>query len=306
MRRIVSILIIVAASLWAYDYPMRPFAARHQITSTFGEGRRTRFHNGVDIIPRSTVPTDTCWLVYSLISDTILRYNPSDTNNNGVYDIHKNYWYLHLYHRVEDSTYCTAFVDSIGRIKTGTGLNHCHFIEMNSSNVYINPLRSSGLSPFIDTASPIIESVSFKRQGSGVHLNKDSLSDTVDIVVRVYDPRVDTTGGNAGRGMGIYKIQYEILDTLKNPIPGAINSYQFDSLPLNSATARYGLVYHDSTDWDNGIFYYWVSNAPFATTPNQYWNTKQKADSAGIPFPDLIILSIDFYLIFDTINCKEA
>jgi len=100
-------------------------------------------------------------------------------------------------------------------------------------------------------------------------------NDTVDVVVRVYDPRVDTTGAGAGRGMGIYEIQYEILDILKNPIPGAINSYQFDSLPLNSATARYGLVYHDSTDWDNGIFYYWVTNAPFSDTANRYWNTKQ-------------------------------
>ncbi len=108
-----------------------------------------------------------------------------------------------------------------------------------------------------------------------MHLDKNNLNDSVDIVVRVYDPRVDTTGGSAGRGMGIYKIQYEILDTLKNPIPGAINSYQFDSIPLNDVYARYGLVYHDSTDWNNGIFYYWVTNAPFSDTANQYWNTKQ-------------------------------
>ena len=104
------------------------------------------------------------------------------------------------------------------------------------------------------------------------------MTDSVDIFVRVYDPRVDTTGANAGRGMGIYRIQYEILDALRNPIAGTINSYQFDSLPQNSATARYAVVYHDSTNWDNGVFYYWVTNAPFSDTANRYWNTKQHVD----------------------------
>ncbi|MBE0433011.1 hypothetical protein IBX73_06035, partial [candidate division WOR-3 bacterium] len=275
MRKFLCILVMIAASLWAYDYPMKPFTARHQITSSFGESRGNRFHNGVDILPRSVLSTDTCWLVYSIVSDTMRRWDPADTNNNGVYDINGNYWYLHLYNRVEDFTYCTAFVDTIGRIKTGPGLNHCHFIEMNSSDVYVNPLRASALSPFIDTASPIIESISLKRQGSGVHLSNDTLSDTVDIVVRVYDPRVDTTGAGAGRGMGIYRIQYEILDTLKNIIAGASNVYQFDSLPLNDVYARHDLVYHDSTVWNSGIFYYWATNAPFSDTANQYWNTKQ-------------------------------
>ncbi len=254
--------IFTVAILLAYDYPMKPFNRQHKVIATLAESRGDRFHTGVDISPKTTVSTDSFWLVYSLRSDTILRYNyPADTFTNGVFDDDGIYWYLHLTNRVADSTFVTAFVDTIGRIYASK--THCHFIEKDSTGRYINPLRSAGLSPFTDTTSPIIESVSFKRQGSSVHLNKDSLNDTVDIVIRVYDPRVDTTGGNAGRGMGIYKIQYEILDTLRNLIPGAVNSYQFDSLPLNSATARYYLVYHDSTDWDNGIFYYWVSNAPF-------------------------------------------
>ncbi len=272
---VLTIGVFIATILVAYDYPMKPFNKQHKVIATLGESRGTRFHTGVDIMPKTTVPTDSFWLVYSLRSDTILRYNyPTDTFTNGVFDNDSIYCYLHLTNRVAESTFVTAFVDTIGRIFASKA--HCHLIEREATTLqYLNPLRSAGLSPFLDTVPPIIESVSFKRQGSGAHLDKNNLNDSVDIVVRVYDPRVDTTGGNAGRGMGIYKIQYQILDTLKNPIAGAINSYQFDSLPLNSATARYALVYHDSTDWENGIFYYWVSNAPFLDTANQYWNTKQ-------------------------------
>ncbi len=257
----------------AYDYPMQPFGEQHKIIATLGESRGNRFHTGVDIMPKTNDSLHSYYLVYSLTSDTIIRWDDPNPLNNGVYDKHNRYWYIHLKHRIPDTTYVTAFVDTIGRVIGSKA--HCHFVEKDSNGVRINPLRPTGLSPFIDTAPPIIESISFKRQGSGVHLDKNNLNDSVDIVVRVYDPRVDTTGAGAGRGMGIYKIQYQILDTLGNPIPGAINSYQFDSLPLNDPYARYHLVYHDSTDWNNGRFYYWVTNAPFSDTANQYWNTKQ-------------------------------
>jgi hypothetical protein len=268
------ISIINATLLLAYDYPVKPFNKQHAIIATLGESRGDRFHNGVDIWPKTQVPSDSFWLVYSLRSDTILRYSPPDTINNGVYDNDSIFWYLHIYNRIDSGAFVTAFVDTIGRIYASK--NHCHFIERDASTLqFINPLRTEGLYPFIDSVSPIIESVSFKLQGPGTQLDKNSLNDTVDIVVRVYDPRIDTTGGNGRRGMGIYKIQYQILDTLKNPVPGATNSYQFDSLPLNDVYARYSLVYFDSTDWNNGIFYYWITNAPFSDTANQYWNTKQ-------------------------------
>jgi hypothetical protein len=248
VARILTLItcVFTGAILLAYDYPMKPFNKQHKVIATLGESRGVRFHNGVDIKPYTKTSTDSFWIVYSLVSDTMFRYSPEDSINNGVYDKHHRYWYLHLYNRIKDTTFATAFVDTIGRIYASQA--HCHFIEKDSTGRWINPLRPEGLNPFIDTVSPIIESISFKRQGSGTHLDKNNLNDSVDIVVRVYDPRVDTTGAGAGRGMGIYRIQYEICDTLKNPIPGAMNSYQFDSIPLNDAYARYGLVYHDSTD----------------------------------------------------------
>jgi len=278
VARILTLItsVFTGVILLAYDYPMKPFNKQHKVIATLGESRGVRFHNGVDIKPYTTTSTDSFWLVYSLLSDTMIRITyvpPEDTFNNGVRDKSGSYSYIHLTNRIQDNTFANAFVDTIGRIYASKA--HCHFIEKDSTGRWINPLRPGGLNPFIDTVPPIIESVSFKRQGSGTHLDKNNLNDSVDIVVRVYDPRVDTTGAGAGRGMGIYRIQYEICDTLKNPIPGAINSYQFDSIPLNDAYARYGLVYYDSTDWNSGIFYYWVTNAPFSNIPNQYWNTKQ-------------------------------
>jgi len=279
---VLTISVFVSVVLLAYDYPMKPFNKQHKIIATLGESRGTRFHNGVDIMPKTLSPTDSFWLVYSLVSDTMLRitYTGADTINNGVRDKSDKYSYLHIYNRVDSGIYVTAFVDTIGRIYASKA--HCHFIEKDTTGRWINPLRPAGLSPFTDTVSPIIESVSFKEQGSGVHFHADSLHDSIDIVVRVYDPRVDTSGAGAGRGMGIYKLQYQILDTLNNPIPGAANSYQFDSLPLNSTTARYGLVYHDSTDWDDGIFYYWATNAPFSDTANQYWKYQTTHQSSVV------------------------
>lgn len=276
MRGKTLFILFFSLPLFAYNWPLKPFNKQHKVTSTFGESRNTRFHTGVDIVPYSTTPTDSFWLVYSLRSDTMLRYNPPDTINNGVYDNDSIYWYIHLTNRVANNTFVTAFIDSIGRVYSTQSL---HFVERNPSTLTrINPLRSSGLSPFIDTVSPIIESVSFKVQGSGANIHPDSLHDSIDIVVRVYDPRVDTNGSSAGRGMGIYKIQYEICDTLGNYILGTRKFYKFDSLPPSE---HYSLTYYDSTDYQSGIFYYWVTNAPFTPhdpsgdTANQYWNTKQ-------------------------------
>ena len=97
-----------------------------------------------------------------------------------------------------------------------------------------NPLHSGGLTPFSDNASPVVEKIAFvKNVTEEAHPTVDGvtvLSGEVDLKAWAYDPRINADGSAGGKGVGIYKIGYEILNEAGSVVKSAVYNYQFDSV----------------------------------------------------------------------------
>lgn len=274
-------IFVFSVSLFGHDWPLKPFDEQHQINSTFGEYRTGHFHKGVDIKPFGSTPTDTFWLVYSVLSDTAYHTNGA---NPGI-RVGK-YYYIHLRNRVDSLTYVTAFTDTIGRVDTIPGTKHLHFHWTvrypPAVDTVINPLRAGALSPYVDSTNPHIDSIFLYRQASDSLLS-DTLDRRVDILCVAGDTRTDTTGHDAGDNVSVYRIGYEVKDTSGNSLR-SWEKIRFDTIPDPSNDTTLGLTYHDSSTLSH--FRYWVTNDPFnpnSNLRNWYWNTKQKAS-----FPDSV------------------
>jgi hypothetical protein len=179
MRKILvltSFLLFIAINIFAYDWPVKVFTKQHGINATLGEYRPGHFHNGVDINAADSTT------VYSVVTDTVWRYDASEPKNNGILTKDSTYWYIHLDARVPESTYIHAYTDSIGIVYDSCG--HVHFREgLNGAHPIINPLRNTALTPYVDSTNPHIDSIKYYLQCSGdTLLHKDSLNRKVDIV----------------------------------------------------------------------------------------------------------------------------
>ncbi len=111
----------------------------------------------------------------------------------------------------------------------------------------------------------------------------------VDVLSVAGDTRTDSTGHSAGGNVSVYRIGYEVKDTLGNIVKPYWERIRFDTIPSPPNASQLLLTY--GTGSTRSHFRYWVTNDPFnpdSTLRNWYWNTKQKADSAGIPFPDSV------------------
>ena len=301
------VTIILSILLSTYPWPIRPFGSAHQVSATLGDARGNtltdpRFHRGIDI------PAGVGTKVYSIISDTVYW----DGSGNNTYVRVGDYWYIHLdsASRFPESAYVVGILDtvntppeSIGTVLDYPNGDHLHFQIGNyaTDGPYFNPLSyNGGPVGYDDTIAPTI-SIDFWRQGSEGTTPQQLvgvLDGKVDIQARCQD--IQTSGG-VNNTSGIYKLEWSV-DTV-----GPIQTIIFPQVqPPNNGDSVL-LVYDRHNYRTASPFYYWATN-PIVNNQieDRYWNTKQKADSAGIPFPDLIILSIDFYLIFDAINCKEA
>lgn len=279
MRKILIIsagIIIFGSYLLGYNWPLKPFDKRHQINSTFGEYRNGHFHKGVDIKPFGSDTTDTLHLVYSIISDTSYRTNGG---NPGV-RVGK-YYYIHLKNRIQSETYVTAFQDTVGRIQPTEAHLHFHWTSRYPplSDTVLNPLWTGALTPYADSTNPYIDSIKFYRQGPGDTLLTDTLNRKVDMLVVARDTRTDTTG-HAPSPPGttsVYRIGYEILNTLCNIVKPYWEKIRFDTIPDPTSTSQLNLTYGSGSTISH--FRYWITNDPFNPDPslqNWYWNTKQK------------------------------
>jgi len=191
------------------------------------------------------------------------------------------YYYIHLINRIKDTTYVTAFQDTIGRIQLSEAHLHFHWVSRYPPpgiDTVFNPLWPTALTPYVDSTRPYIESIKFYRQGTNNQL-VGVLDGKVDILSVAGDTRTDSTGhipAIAGN-VSVYKIGYEVRDTLGNLVKPYWEKIKFDTIPDPSNISQLNLTYGSGSTGSH--FRSWVSNDPFNDTVaqrNWYWNTKQQ------------------------------
>jgi len=270
-KHLIIFLPLVVVALYAYRWPVKPQDKAHGINATLGEmrvdtlGNPDHFHAGVDIAESG----DSIYCPDTSIVDT------TEWKSNWI----GRFRYIHasLDTFLQGDTILPGCV--IGYI-TGT---HLHFRESStrlSPHDALNPLDSLALTPYYDSTNPHIDSVKFYRQGPGdTLLSKDSLDGKIDVLAVARDTRTDSTGHipTIVGTTSVYRIGYEVRDTLGNLKKDYWEKIVFDSIPSPPNVSQLQLTYGSGST--NSHFRYWVSNDPFNDTVahrNWYWNTKQR------------------------------
>ena len=247
---------------------------QHVIISTIGEWRSGHFHAGVDInAPESTkvytIEGDTCYI------DQVNGYG------SGINIGHFRYFHMAGYVYPD-----TTFIPTGTYFAKTDSEDHVHLQEADrcltapgaSANnaKWLNLLRDGAMTPFADSTRPHIDSIKFYRQASD-SLMPGMLDGKVDVLAVAGDTRTDSTGHSAGGNCSVYRIGYEIRDTLSNVIKPLWEKIKFDTIPSPPNASQLLLTYGSGSTMSH--FRYWVSNDPFNpdfTLRNWYWNTKQK------------------------------
>jgi hypothetical protein len=309
---LLSLLVFLPFFLFAYDWPIKQDTVQHVIISTLGEWRNPHFHAGVDInAPESTK-------VYTIGGDTC--YKDTTSPVRGINIGHFRYYHVVIDTSIRDSTFIPA--DSFFA-KTDSE-SHVHLQEADrrftgpgaSANnaKWLNPLRNGALTPCVDSTRPHIDSIKFYRQGTNTQL-VDLLDGKVDVLSVAGDTRTDSTGHTPSipGNCSVYRIGYEVRDTLGNIVKPLWEKIRFDTIPSPPNASQLLLTYGSGSTLSH--FRYWVSNDPFnpdSTLRNWYWNTKQKTGESDSVDTDFQIpnnfqsLNIDFCSIFNTINQQEV
>jgi hypothetical protein len=139
-------------------WPLRPFHRQHPLRAGLNELRPSGFHLGVDI------QADDGARVYPLAS------GPAHIEGVGTIDERVQvgsliYW--HLRHRVREGQFVRAYRTVLGVVVPSA--RHLHLSDM-ARGAYRNPLRPGGrlLSPYVDTAPPVIGRVHLHAGGAAI------------------------------------------------------------------------------------------------------------------------------------------
>jgi len=226
--------ISVAGLGWGYKWPVKPFNSQHYVSSVLDEcrGSRDHFHDGIDIGGSGTdVQTDT--VVFAVKSGKVQW--TLDQEGLWVKGDIDTFFYYHLKDMVLNNSE-VGQGDSLGRVNYA---NHLHFSD-GYQHREINPLRTGGISPFVDSDAPnfyfdpikIYVNDSDGDYDDWQELEYDNVHGEVDIVVGVSD-KITNGGNNAG----LYSLGYEISR-------------------LNEWGLWERLIYHYNFKFDN-----WLDNA---------------------------------------------
>ncbi len=169
----------------SYGWPVKPFHRQHPVRGFFGDpriaedghGTTHSFHFGIDISCPDGTP------VYATLSgrvvlDRVHRETVAIVGADG--DLTFSYW--HVVPSVRDGQVAVAFRTVVGHVAKGWA--HVHFSE-SRNGIYLNPLRSGALEPYVDTTRPSVKSLRVER-GSRT-LAATPSSGTFDLVVEAYD-----------------------------------------------------------------------------------------------------------------------
>ncbi len=267
------------------DWPFPPFKTSHGINATFGEFRNTlssdHFHNAVDIGEADGNPC------YSSLDGVVKSLERNGSNAfvriaSHVGSKWKQITYLHI---APSPSISVGDAVKAGETIIGTvvnGMGHVHLIERElSSNstsleVPINNLRKNGgLTPFVDTWAPKINSSSLKFfiNNSKSKLSASKLYGKVDIQIKIEE--VNGTGGGQTNN-GTYIAGYRIWNEAKAEIVYEPNDngvkYRFDRKPLDSYV--HNAFVENLATLSNPV--YWLTNGDGADAIN---NSRKVSDN---------------------------
>ena len=259
-------------------WPYPPFYSSQTINATFSEYRDTspdgHFHNAVDIGEPDGNP---CYpsidgIVYSTYTEGTNAYIRIASKVSGGW---KHLTYLHI-----RPNPALSIGDSVKKAETvvGTvvpGMGHVHLIErelvvnIDDYGYEINNLRKNGgLTPYIDSWAPIINSntLRFYTNGGGESLSANQLFGKVDIKIKIEEVNGSTS---IGRNNGTYLAGYRVWNSDKTeivyePADNGIK-YRFDYKPLNS-NVHMAFVKGSATLSDP---VYWLTNGDGADEINE-------------------------------------
>jgi len=249
-----SLLVLFPIAAPGYQWPVFRFDQQHLITGTVGETRISSLHGGVDIGEGMGT------YVYAVIDGSVVQLDSTGISSfvKVLHVSYVPYWYVyhdyvHIEHpvvRVGDHVDAGA---ALGRINNQS---HLHFEQ---DNGFANPLF--WLTPFTDLGVPVIEEVSVVKDGSGDPFPTDEfgrpkVSGWVDIKAKAYDPRVNINGSSGGRGIGVYKVGYEIRDQYGWSVESKPDKYHFDTISGHSVS----WIYDPASTYYPVNFIYWVTN----------------------------------------------
>lgn len=251
--------------IYGYPWPVKNFNTQHQISGTLGEMRidpSPHFHAGVDI-PWSQ-------------GDSVFAVDSGIVKLSDKWVGKFRYVHVDFYVANGETLGPSDFVGLVNYIIAP----HVHLQEApDSSNrtPALNCLIAGSLTPYVDSTRPYIDSIKFYRQGPGDTLLIGVLDRKVDVLAVAGDTRTDSTGHSAGGNVSVYRIGYEVKDTLGNVVKPYWEKIRFDTIPDPSSISQLNLTYGAGSTASH--FRSWVSNDPFNTNANLrnwYWNTKQK------------------------------
>jgi len=242
-------------SILSYPWPLSPQNEQHRVSGTFCEcrGERDHFHDGIDI------PLFQGGYVLSVADGTVLWLQRPGANSGIRVG---GYCYVHV--NPNPNLNEGDWVEVGDTVGTTNSLNHIHFKDGGgaSHTIEINALREDGISPFVDTYKPTIDSVKFYVNGTNIQLG-NTISGVVDIVARAKDG-IQVYGGYNN---GLYKMSYQAFayDSV-TPVTDYFSSYQFDALPNNNYITN---VYAPGSN--TSTYYYYVTNH---IESDSYWDTR--------------------------------
>jgi murein DD-endopeptidase MepM/ murein hydrolase activator NlpD len=184
--KIATIAVAVAAlagppAASAYPWPLKPFDRPHPIRGAFGDpryhvgvnGEVASFHFGVDIAARDGTR------VYSVEPGYVHAYGASVTVTARTT---REFGYWHIRPVVKTGTWVHKH-QLLGYIRRGWG--HVHFAE-SYKGAYKDPLRRGALTPFVDRAPPVVDSIALVS-ATGAPVDVRHVSGVVGVVASAYD-----------------------------------------------------------------------------------------------------------------------
>ncbi|MDC1037928.1 T9SS type A sorting domain-containing protein [Candidatus Marinimicrobia bacterium] len=280
-------LIFIFKTLFSqsYNWPCEPFDDPHWINGTFCEcragssGNIDHFHDGVDIHLPEGSP------VYSVINGTVTSMSTAQQSGINSYIRVGRFAYVHVNPNpaLNLGNNIIAYETIIGWTNSW---NHIHFKDGYPGDE-INPIRvEGGLSPLIDNNNPETQWIKFYPNNSTAQFSNNRVYGLVDIVCKSTD---QTDEGPIGNNNGIYKIGYEIFNSIGESVYGPHLPFEFDVIPVSDNYISNVYFPGSSTS----TYLYIISN-------NLYSNSSLNVSNWDLGNYIAYVYSFDQYLNSDT------
>jgi murein DD-endopeptidase MepM/ murein hydrolase activator NlpD len=184
-----------STGLASYGWPVKPFNQPHPVRGSFGDPRtifaglptedgllhgscQCTFHEGVDISAPDGTP------VYAVESGTVtVVHTQKAAEMIAVASGNTGFEYWHITASVKVGQQVVAGQTVLGHILPKAG--HVHLTEVDAGQI-VNPLQTGHLTPYHDTTTPVVSSISFQA-ADGSELIPNFLRGSVEIIANAYD-----------------------------------------------------------------------------------------------------------------------